>query len=180
MESQRSVGVVLVLPEPVGGEVTRIRTTLGDPRAQGMPAHITLLPPTLVGTGSLAELRAHLDRVARRHPALRITLAGTQTFRPLSEVVYLALEDGARSCAELGRAVCGGPVSSPSPFPFHPHVTLAHDLPASTLDAVQRGYVSFTASFSVAEMCLYQWDDHAGWAVDSRHQLVGCPEPAEG
>lgn len=167
------VGVVLVLPEPIQGEVTRIRTEQGDPRAQGMPAHITLLPPTPVSGSLLVTLRAHLGRVAHRHPALRITLTGAQTFRPLSEVVYLALGEGAEACSDLGHAVQQGPVPSPSPFPFRPHVTLAHDLSTATLDAVQDEYAAFTARFRVAEMCLYRWQDDAGWRVDSRHRLLG-------
>ena len=137
-----------------------------------MPAHITLLPPTEVAVEALADLRKHLGRVAADHPAMRITLAGTQTFRPVSEVVYLALDEGAQACAELGQAVCRGPVATPSPFPFHPHVTLAHDLCSSTLDAVQVQHARFSADFSVTEMCLYRWDDAAGWQVDSRHRLA--------
>lgn len=173
MSSQWSVGVVLVIPEPVGPELTRIRTALGDPRAVGMPAHITLLPPTEVAEASLLALREHLGRVAAQQGVLQVSLVGTQTFRPVSEVVYLALGEGAQACTDLGRAVCGGPVASPSPFPFHPHVTLAHDLPTTTLDAVQADYAGYCADFSVGEMCLYRWEPEVGWRVDSRHALVG-------
>ncbi|HKJ12660.1 MAG TPA: 2'-5' RNA ligase family protein [Ornithinimicrobium sp.] len=168
-----SVGVVLVIPDPVGPEVTRIRAALGDPRAEGMPAHITLLPPTDVDTERLDDLRAHLARVGQGHAAMRISLAGTQTFRPVSDVVYLALGEGVQACHDLGRAVCRGPVPTPSPFPFHPHVTLAHDLQPTRLDAVQEEYATFTAEFCLSEMCLYRWEESGGWQVDSRHPLAG-------
>jgi len=171
VRSQWSVGVVLVIPEPVGPEITRIRADLGDPRAAGMPAHITLLPPTLVDAEVVDPLRQYLRRVAADHPAMRVTLTGTQTFRPISEVVYLALGEGAQACTDLGRAVCRGPVASPSPFPFHPHVTVAHDLCPTTLDAVQAEYATFSAGFRITEMCLYRWEDAAAWQLDSRHRL---------
>lgn len=173
MRNPWSVGVVLVIPDPVGARVTGIRTALGDPRAEGMPAHITLLPPTEVDRERLEGLREHLEQVAAHHAAVRIGLAGTQTFRPVSEVVYLALDEGTQACTELGRAVCRGPVPTPSPFPFHPHVTLAHDLQPATLDAVQDEYAEFAADFCVSEMCLYRREGTAGWQLDSRHRLSG-------
>ena len=61
-------------------------------------------------------------------------LRGTDTFRPLSPVVYVHLVEGADVCDELQERVRSGPVVRDLQFPYHPHVTVAHGIPEEAMD----------------------------------------------
>ncbi|MGB3258815.1 MAG: 2'-5' RNA ligase family protein [Ornithinimicrobium sp.] len=166
-----TVGVVLIVPDPIGSEVTRLRTHIGDTLGMAIPTHITLLPPTSISVERTRALEQHLAQVAASHGPLTIEVTGTDTFRPASEVVYLAIGQGAQQCAELNAAVCSGPVKSPSAFPFHPHITLAHDLAAEVLDEVADDYADLQDEFEVPQMCLYGLDRERGWQVRKVYRL---------
>ncbi|MGB3827184.1 MAG: 2'-5' RNA ligase family protein [Ornithinimicrobium sp.] len=163
--TSNTVGVVLLIPDPLGSQVVRLRARLGDVLGMAIPAHVTLLPPTVVDAQCYEEFQQHLARVAGEHRPVRIEVVGTGTFRPVSEVVFLAIDGGAQACTELNAAVCAGPVSSPSAFPFHPHITLAHDLVPEVLDQVAADHREVRETFTVPRMCLYELDDEHGWQV---------------
>ena len=50
-----TVGILLVIPEPFGGELQVRRAAYGDPAVSGVPTHVTLLPPTEVEPGDLPQ-----------------------------------------------------------------------------------------------------------------------------
>ncbi len=93
--SARSVGVTIGLPEPFGSELSAWRARLGDPSAAQIPPHITLLPPTKATAPVLAKFIDHLAGVAAAHEPFTVRLSGTDTFRPVSPVVFLAVVEGA-------------------------------------------------------------------------------------
>ncbi len=169
--SNDTVGVVLIVPDPIGSKVTRAREHIGDTLGMAIPTHITLLPPTVSSAEQSQALEQHLAKVAATHPPLTIEVTGTDTFRPTTEVVFLAIGDGAQACAQLNAAVCSGPVKSPSVFPFHPHITLAHDLAPEVLDEVAAEYADLQGEFQVPQMCLYRLDREHGWQVRKRYPL---------
>ena len=68
--------------------------------------------------------------VAARLEPFVVTLVGTGTFRPVSDVVFVQVVDGARACDRLQEQVRTGPLERRLGFPYHPHVTVAHDVPA--------------------------------------------------
>ena len=88
------------------------RTKCGDPQAGLVPPHVTLLPPTEVPAADRAAVTAHLAQVARCHPPFTMHLSGTGTFRPVSEVVFIAVAraSATASCwpARCGRARWNG------------------------------------------------------------------------
>lgn len=163
------------VPDPVGAQIADIRAAVGDPLGSHIPTHITLLPPTRVTTEQHAALGQHLAEVAARHRAFDVHLSGTDTFRPVSDVVYVALAEGVDECRSLATTVCGGPVASPSPFAYYPHVTLAHDIGPEELDRVQAEQRDFEASLAVEELCLYSMTEAAvSWQLQSRFALQGA------
>ncbi|MGB5951589.1 MAG: 2'-5' RNA ligase family protein [Ornithinimicrobium sp.] len=168
-----TVGVVVHVPDPIGAQVADIRAAMGDPLGSQIPTHITLLPPTRVTTEQHAALGQHLADVAARHRAFEVHLSGTDTFRPISDVVYVALAEGVEECRSLATTVCGGPVASPSPFAYHPHVTLAHDVGSEELDRVQAEHQGIHASFSADDLCLYEMSDEGPWRLQARFALNG-------
>ena len=153
------------VPDPFGAELERWRISLGDPQAHAIPAHITLLPPTTVGEADLASVEAHLAEVARGIEPFAVHLRGSGTFRPVSPVVFAALAAGISSCERLERGVRTGVLDRELDFPYHPHVTVAHDLPEDALDEAYGALADFDAIFEAREFCLYVHGDDCVWQV---------------
>ncbi len=70
----------------------------------------------------------------RRPQSFPLRLRATATFRPVSPVVFVSLTEGISSCEILAEAIRQGPLAQDLAFPFHPHVTVAHDLADAALD----------------------------------------------
>lgn len=164
---------MLVVPDPIGSDVAAARAAVGDELGAAIPTHITLLPPTSIDARQHASFDEHLRQVAQTRAPVRIALQGSDTFRPVSDVVFLAVGRGGEDCIGLNAEVCGGPVPSPSPFAFHPHITLAHDMDAPVLDRVAAKYADVDSAFVVSEMCLYELDPSTGWRVAGRYPFRG-------
>lgn len=135
------------VPEPWGSQVRAARLGYGEGRAEHIPTHVTLLPPTEMTSQRLEEFLEHLAQVARSTASFEVVLRGTGTFRPISNVVYLQVAQGVSSCEQLERAVRSGPVCRELEFPYHPHVTLVHDLAPAVLDQAFEDQAGFTAQF---------------------------------
>lgn len=157
------IGVTIELPEPFRSELTAWRTSLGDPSAAKIPPHITLLPPTRLEPESRVEFSNHLATVAASHQIFRVRLSGSGSFRPVSPVVFVAVVEGADSCASVQQAVCSGPVVASAQFPYHPHVTVAHDLPAVQLDRALQALSEYEAEFAATGFELFERDDEGYW-----------------
>jgi len=59
------IGVSIAIPAPYGDELQRWRASFGDPLADSIPTHVTLLPPTEVPDEDLDQVREHLASVAK-------------------------------------------------------------------------------------------------------------------
>jgi 2'-5' RNA ligase len=158
----RTIGVAVGIPEPWATELQSWRAKVGDPLAAYVPAHVTLLPPTQI-EGSAADVHRHLSRVAARSVPFELHLRGTGTFRPVSDVVFVAVASGISECELLESDVRAGPLARPVPFPYHPHVTVAHDLSADRLDAAYEGLVDFEARFPVEGFTLFEHGADGMW-----------------
>lgn len=170
--SQVSIGVAISIPAPYAESLTRARIDSGDPEALAIPPHITLLPPTAVEPDELDAVRRHLRAVAATQAPFVVALDGTDTFRPISPVVFVAVTEGAAACGDLHAAVNAGPLAQPLRFPFHPHVTIAHDLDDARLDAAAASREGFSARFPVAEFALYEYGDDGVWRDVLEFSLV--------
>lgn len=158
------IGVAVDIPEPWGSELTRRRGEAGDPQAAFTPAHVTLLGPTEIPGELLPEVEEHLAAVARAQPPFTIQLRGTGTFRPISEVVFVALSQGISECELLAEAIrAAHGLQRDSRFPYHPHVTVAQDVPPAALDAVFDDLAQFSARFDVASFTLFTHGGEGPW-----------------
>lgn len=149
------IGVAIPVPEPWGGHLRQLRVDYGDDRALHIPTHITLLPPTASAPDEMEGVCRHLAEVAARHTPFEVILRSTGTFRPVSDVVYVQVAQGVASCEQLERDVRSGPLTRALSFPYHPHVTLAHDLPQPVLDRVFADLAGFSCTFQVEAFRLY-------------------------
>ncbi|MCK5926731.1 MAG: 2'-5' RNA ligase family protein [Nocardioides sp.] len=171
-----TIGVAVAIPDPWGEQLQAYRESLGDPSASLIPTHITLVPPTVLAEDGLAAVESHLADVAGERPAFRVHLRGTDTFRPVSPVVFVTLAEGAEHCAQLADAVRRGPLDVDLDFPYHPHVTVAHDVQDDSLDRAQHELEGFECAFDVEEFHLYVHDEVAGWRPYRDYALEGAPE----
>jgi 2'-5' RNA ligase len=169
------LGVVVSIPEPWAQLLVEWRGKCGDPQASLVPPHVTLLPPTEVPVTERAAISEHLARVAAAHAPFDMHLAGTDTFRPISEVVFVAVARGMVECARIATDVRSGPLARPLHFPYHPHVTVAHDVPTDMLDMAGAGLADLRAEFRVASFTEFEQLPGGAWAVAEEYPLTGPP-----
>jgi 2'-5' RNA ligase len=167
------LGVVVSIPEPWAQLLVEWRDKCGDPQAHVVPPHVTLLPPTEVPVSDRAAISAHLARVAAGHAPFDLQLAGTDTFRPVSEVVFVAVVRGMTECARIAEQVRTGPLARPLNFPYHPHVTVAHDVPTDMLDLASAGLSDLQAEFLVSSFTEFEQLPGGAWAVAREYPLTG-------
>jgi 2'-5' RNA ligase len=163
-EGTTRIGVAIDVPEPWGGTLTRRRAEAGDPQAAYTPAHVTLLGPTEVATDILPAVEKHLEAVAFTQQPFTIHLRGTGTFRPITEVVFVTLAMGISECELLAEAITSAEgVTRGSRFPYHPHVTIAQDVPSAALDAAFDDLAGFSARFPVSSFTLFSHGGEGPW-----------------
>ena len=169
------LGVVVPVPEPWAQLLVDWRSKVGDPQAGMVPPHVTLLPPTEVPRAQRAAISGHLAEVARAHPPFDMHLFGTGTFRPVSEVVFVAVAKGIGNCELLSRDVRTGPLNRTLSYPYHPHVTVAHDVPEDMLDLAYSGLADLSAEFCVDRFTEFEQTPSGAWAVAREYALTGPP-----
>lgn len=160
---QRRIGVAVAIPEPFGARLQQVRADLGDPLAPFIPPHVTLVGPTVIEREQAPEVERHIAAVARAHPPFVLELAGTGTFRPVSPVVFVRVVRGAAQCEGIAADARTGILAQELRFAYHPHVTIAHDLDAATLDRAEAEMVDFSATFAVDRFSLFEHGDDGVW-----------------
>jgi 2'-5' RNA ligase len=158
-----TIGVAIPIPEPFSAELQGWRRDFGDPLACAIPPHITLLPPTVVPAGELPTVEKHLAEVAAAGEPFRVRLRGTATFRPVSPVVFIVVAEGISACEMLSKSVRTGPLPGDLTYPYHPHVTVAHDLPNEVLDRAFSHLSDYAAQFDVTAFSLYEHGADQVW-----------------
>ncbi|SDY02812.1 2'-5' RNA ligase [Micromonospora pattaloongensis] len=173
VESTR-IGVAIDIPEPWGQVLTRRRAEAGDPAAEFVPAHLTLLGPTEIPAASLPAIEAHLAAVAAAHPPYTLHLRGTGTFRPITDVVFVAVAAGISECEVLAEAIgAAEDLRRESRFPYHPHVTVAQDVSPEALDKVFEDLADFSARFEVDGFTLFSHSGEGRWRPHRDFPLRG-------
>jgi 2'-5' RNA ligase len=177
----RKIGVAVGIPEPFGAELQGWRERLGDPNALRIVPHVTLLPPTTVGSGALPEIEEHLRRVAARFRPFEIRLRGSATFLPVSSVVFVPLVQGIAECEQIEAQVRSGPLTRALDYSYHPHVTVAHDLPDEALYRALGELSGYDARFEVWGFSLFEQGLDLHWRPqrDFAFSSGGLPGPPE-
>ncbi|MET0832409.1 MAG: 2'-5' RNA ligase family protein, partial [Actinomycetota bacterium] len=156
------LGVIARLPEPLAIHVQAWRRALGDPAAERIEPHLTLVPPQTVAERDLDGAAALLERAAAEAVPFLVELDGVATFLPDSPVAYLVVREGGPALAHLD-AVLQAPPLDRRTHPFHPHVTIAQDLPADRIEAAAGELAGFRAAFPVRELALLREDRDKVW-----------------
>jgi 2'-5' RNA ligase len=163
MTDSVTVGVAIAIPEPHATVLSNWRRRVGDPAADKIWPHVTLLPPTPVPADSLDDIEAHLQSAASGSTPFVMHLSGTGTFRPTSPVVFIQIARGVSDCELLEAKIRSGPLHRELEFPYHPHVTVAQEIEDSALDVAYDGLDDFVARFSVGVFGLFSRDPDGVW-----------------
>jgi 2'-5' RNA ligase len=159
-----TLGVAIEVPSPFGAQLDEVRDRFA--RGAGtMPSHVTILAPIDVDADVMPAVVSHLAAVAARTRSFRLVLRGSGTFRPVSPVVFVAVAEGISSCEQLEREVRSGDLAVETRFPYHPHVTVAHDVPDAELDRAFEELADFRAEMTISSMGLHEY-------VEGRWRLV--------
>jgi 2'-5' RNA ligase len=159
-----TIGVALPIPEPFLAELGAYRERFGDPLAHAIVAHITLVPPTLVEDEQrLAAVMAHLDKIAATLAPFNVVLSGSDSFRPVSPVVFVPLVEGEQATRGIEALVRRGPLDRRLHFPYHPHVTVAHKIDDAWLDEAAATMAGYRAAFEVASLGLFVQGEDGVW-----------------
>jgi 2'-5' RNA ligase len=167
------VGVALAIPQPHASVLVGWRRAIGDPEADKIPPHVTLLPPTEFEADQLDVVEKHLAEVASAALPFTMRLAGTGTFRPVSQVVFVQVSAGIAECELLESAVRRDPIVRELDYPYHPHVTVGHDIPDPQLDEAFDGLRGFIAQFMVDHFTMYSQDPDGTWQTHREFALTG-------
>ncbi|MFE6776087.1 2'-5' RNA ligase family protein [Streptomyces sp. NPDC057702] len=166
-----TIGVSIAVPEPYGSFLQERRAGFGDPAAHSIPTHVTLLPPTEVDEAALPGIERHLAEVAAGWAPFPMRLSGTDTFRPLSPVVFVKLAEGAAECAALQERVraASGPCARELQFPYHPHVTVAHGISEEAMDRAYAELKEYEAAWTIAGFALYEQGADGVWRLEREY-----------
>lgn len=157
------MGVSIAVPEPFGSDLRQKRAAFGDPAAATVPTHVTLAPPFEVADHEHHALGESLMRAAAAHEPFTLRLRGTDSFRPVSPVVYVPVVDGRESVIQIAQTVQATLGAQNVEFPIHPHVTVAHHLDDQGLDRALDELAGYDASFEVEMFVLYKHEEPIGW-----------------
>jgi 2'-5' RNA ligase len=173
MSSEITIGIAVAIPDPHSAVLAGWRRRIGDPQADCIPPHVTLLPPTEFAIDQLEMVGKHLEHAAARVAPFTMRLSGTGTFRPVSQVVFVQVSAGIGQCEVLENAVRRPPILRELDFPYHPHVTIAHDVAPQCLDDAMDGLRDFVAQFVVDRFVMYSQDGDGVWRVVREFLLTG-------
>ena len=160
-----AIGVTLDVPEPYASALRQARLDYGDERARTVPTHITVIPPLEIPVESWPVVRSHIRRVANDTSPFVIELRGSGTFLPMSPVVFITVARGISECQTLSTGLLHGVLNQQLAYPYHPHVTVAQEVPEETLERAYREYAGFEARFMAHGFGVYFHDASGRWRM---------------
>lgn len=163
-----AIGVTLDVPEPFASALRQARLSYGDERAMWVPTHITLIPPVEIPADSWPVVQSHIRSVANDTSPFVIELRGAGTFLPTSPVVFVTVARGISECQTLSTSLRSGVLNQPLAFPYHPHVTVAQQVPEDVLERAYRESAVFEAGFMVHGFGVYFHDEGSLWRLCDR------------
>jgi 2'-5' RNA ligase len=131
-ERLNAYALVIYIADPLGGFLDDLRRELVP--GYNPHAHVSVLPPRPL----LADWR-DASKLARSltqgWAPFDVELTEIGIF-PITNVVYLEVGKGASDLEKMHRAMNNGPLGFDEPFPYHPHITLAQEIPPGQVTEV--------------------------------------------
>ncbi len=123
-------------------------------------------PRPLPDTAEVAvrQIRRQLEQ----HPGFTLEVAAVSVF-PVTNVIYLEIGTGRQHLLDLHAELNHDALLYREPFPYHPHVTIAQELPpgrvAEAAELVRRRWneFAFDRSFTIDQFTFVQATDRSTW-----------------
>ena len=154
--SRSRLGVVLLVPAPVTGEIDALRRAVGDGTYGRVPAHLTLVPPVNVREDRIDDALALLRDAAGRTRPFRVDLGAPTTFLPDNPVLYLPVTGGGDEVHAVRDRVFCDPFARPLTWPYVPHVTVADEMSPARIVAAQDALSHFHVGIDFDRMHLLE------------------------
>jgi 2'-5' RNA ligase len=126
--------LVIYIPDPLGRFLDQLRTQLVP--GSNPHAHVSVLPPRPLAV-EWPVAGARVRSLAADWAPFDIGLAGIQVF-PVTNVIYIELGTGASELHRMHAASNSGVLEFAEPFEYHPHITLAQEIPPGDFAEVNR------------------------------------------
>jgi 2'-5' RNA ligase len=147
--------LVIYIPDPLG-------RFLDDLRLELVPhcnphAHVSVLPPRPLAVEWQAAA-GQASALTKGWAPFEVELAGLQIF-PVTNVIYIEIGAGAADLRRMHAAMNSGALEFEEPFPYHPHITLAQEIPQQEVRAVY-------------ELAQRRWREYRGRSVFRAERTV--------
>ena len=147
--------LVIYIPDPLGRFLDDLRRELAP--HSNPHAHVSVLPPRPLAMdwqAAAGQARALTEGWA----PFEIELAGLQVF-PVTNVIYIEIGAGAADLRRMHAAMNTGALEFQEPFPYHPHITLAQEIPPQEVQAIH-------------ELARRRWKEYGGGSVFRAERTV--------
>jgi 2'-5' RNA ligase len=98
-------------------------------------AHVSLLPPRPLAIDWTLASEQVRTTMSGWTP-FEIELTGVETF-PVTDVIYLGVGRGGAELKRVHQIMNSGALAFQEPFAYHPHITLAQELPCDKVAAIR-------------------------------------------
>jgi 2'-5' RNA ligase/ribosomal protein S18 acetylase RimI-like enzyme len=161
---KRRLGVALLVPPPFDREVDALRRACSDGAFGRIPSHLTLVPPVNVREDAVqVGLRVLREAAAATRP-FTVQLGPPASFLPDSPTLYLSVNGpGLAALHALRDAIFRDPLARPLTWPFVPHVTVAHEMEPSRIEAALGALAGYRAVVTFERVHLLQEGNGRVW-----------------
>ena len=126
--------LVIYIPDPLGRFLDDLRTELVP--GCNPHAHVSVLPPRPLAV-DWQVASEQVKECAGNWAPFEIALERIRIF-PVTNVIYLELGKGADDMFRIHAAMNSGALEFDEPFAYHPHITLAQEIPPAEVANVNR------------------------------------------
>jgi 2'-5' RNA ligase len=124
--------LVIYLPDPLGGFLDDLRLEMAP--GCNPHAHVSVLPPRPLPVAPEAAIEEARGILAGFAP-FDIELGSIEKF-DVTDVIYISVERGAEELRGMHESLNRGALGFNEPFAYHPHVTLAQEIPEGQAEAL--------------------------------------------
>ncbi|MEO8593420.1 MAG: 2'-5' RNA ligase family protein [Candidatus Solibacter sp.] len=126
--------LVIYINDPLGPFLDDLRLKLVP--GCNPHAHVSVLPPRPIAV-DWTVASEQVRECAENWDPFEVTLERVRIF-PVTNVIYIELGKGATEMFQIHDAMNSGVLGFNEPFVYHPHITLAQEIPAEQVDAVHQ------------------------------------------
>jgi 2'-5' RNA ligase len=137
--------LVVYIPDPLGAFLDHLRRELVP--LYNPHAHVSVLPPRTI-SGDWQEASRQARTLTESWEPFEVELTAVDIF-PFTEVIYIEVGGGACELRQMHTAMNRDALLFDEPYPYHPHITLAQEVPHEAVpelfDLAKRRWSEFSA-----------------------------------